>query len=39
MEEEDKGDRLLEATRKLCGAFSELLVSVNPETTEVGGFV
>lgn len=35
MEDEDRGDRLLDATRKLCGAVTDLLGSVNPERLQV----
>ncbi|KAL0859340.1 hypothetical protein ABMA27_011134 [Loxostege sticticalis] len=31
---EDDGDRLLDATRKLCAAFSDLLTAAEPETKE-----
>ncbi|XP_028167568.1 talin-1 isoform X4 [Ostrinia furnacalis] len=31
---EDDGDRLLDATRKLCVAFSDLLTAAEPETKE-----
>uniref|UniRef100_A0A914UKX2 Talin 1 n=1 Tax=Plectus sambesii TaxID=2011161 RepID=A0A914UKX2_9BILA len=30
MPEEERGDHLIEATRKLCGAFSDFLTAVNP---------
>lgn len=35
MDDNDNGDRLLEATRKLCNAFSDLLKAAEPETKEV----
>lgn len=38
MEDEDRGDRLLDATRKLCGAVTDLLGSVNPERQQVRHF-
>ncbi|XP_063370870.1 talin-1 [Cydia amplana] len=34
MEDDDNGDRLLDATRKLCSAFSDLLKAAEPETKE-----
>ncbi|KAL9904952.1 talin-1 isoform X1 [Glossina fuscipes] len=34
MEDESSGDRLLEAARKLCTAFSELLKAAEPESKE-----
>lgn len=34
-EEEDTGDRLLQAARRLAGAFSDLLQAAQPGTTEV----
>ena len=38
IEEEDRGDKLLEATLKLCGAFSDFLTTVNPEHHEVSSY-
>lgn len=35
MTEEERGDDLIGATRKLCGAFSDFLNSVNPDHKEV----
>lgn len=35
MEDEDGGDKLLDAARKLCTAFSDLLRAAEPETKEV----
>lgn len=35
MEDEPSGDRLLDAARKLCSAFSDLLKATEPETKEV----
>ena len=32
---DDTGDKLLDATRKLCNAFSDLLTAAEPETKEV----
>ncbi|XP_049882474.1 talin-1 isoform X3 [Pectinophora gossypiella] len=34
MDDTDNGDRLLDATRKLCSAFSDLLKAAEPETKE-----
>ncbi|KAJ2939257.1 hypothetical protein O0L34_g13352 [Tuta absoluta] len=34
MDDSDNGDRLLDATRKLCSAFSDLLKAAEPETKE-----
>lgn len=34
MEDENNGDRLLEAARKLCSAFSDLLKAAEPESRE-----
>ncbi|XP_043467434.1 talin-1 isoform X2 [Leptopilina heterotoma] len=34
MEDEPSGDRLLDAARKLCSAFSDLLKATEPETKE-----
>ncbi|XP_034178669.2 talin_middle and talin-RS domain-containing protein rhea isoform X1 [Osmia lignaria lignaria] len=34
MEDESSGDRLLDAARKLCSAFSDLLKATEPETKE-----
>ncbi|XP_015597713.1 talin-1 isoform X2 [Cephus cinctus] len=34
MEDENSGDRLLDAARKLCSAFSDLLKATEPETKE-----
>ncbi|XP_049817811.1 talin-2 isoform X3 [Aethina tumida] len=34
MEDSDMGDKLLEATRKLCTAFSDLLKAAEPESKE-----
>jgi len=36
MDDEDRGDRLLDAARRLCGAVSDLLGSINPEQRQVG---
>lgn len=36
MEDESSGERLLDAARKLCFAFSDLLKATEPETKEVG---
>lgn len=38
MEDSDMGDKLLEATRKLCTAFSDLLKAAEPESKEVTFF-
>lgn len=35
MDDEDGGDKLLDAARKLCTAFSDLLRAAEPETKEV----
>lgn len=35
MEDEDSGEKLLDAARKLCSAFSDLLKAAEPETKEV----
>ena len=35
MEDDHDGDRLLDATRKLCKAFSDLLNAAQPENKEV----
>lgn len=35
MDDNDNGDRLLDATRRLCTAFSDLLKTAEPETKEV----
>lgn len=35
MDDTNMGEKLLEATRKLCTAFSDLLKCVEPETKEV----
>lgn len=35
MEPEQRGDGLIAATRKLCGAFSDFLNAVNPDHREV----
>lgn len=35
MEDSAGGDKLLDATRKLCSAFSDLLTAAEPETKEV----
>lgn len=35
MDDTDDGDKLLDATRKLCSAFSDLLKAAEPETKEV----
>lgn len=35
MDDNDNGDRLLDATRRLCTAFSDLLKATEPETKEV----
>ncbi|XP_041983955.1 talin-1 isoform X9 [Aricia agestis] len=34
MDDTDNGDRLLDATRKLCSAFTDLLKAAEPETKE-----
>lgn len=34
MEDEDSGEKLLDAARKLCSAFSDLLKAAEPETKE-----
>uniref|UniRef100_A0A1B6BY27 FERM domain-containing protein n=1 Tax=Clastoptera arizonana TaxID=38151 RepID=A0A1B6BY27_9HEMI len=34
MEDDDSGDKLLDAARKLCNAFSDLLRAAEPETKE-----
>lgn len=36
MDDDTSGDRLLDAARKLCSAFSDLLKATEPETKEVG---
>lgn len=35
MDDDDGGDKLLDAARKLCTAFSDLLRAAEPETKEV----
>lgn len=35
-EDDRAGDKLLDATRKLCGAFSNLLNAAQPGSREVG---
>ncbi len=35
MEDDHDGDRLLDATRKLCKAFSDLMNAAQPENKEV----
>ena len=35
LDEENDGDRLLDAARRLAGAFSELLTAAQPENQEV----
>lgn len=35
MDDENSGDRLLDAARRLCNAFSDLLRAAEPETREV----
>lgn len=35
MDDNDNGDKLLDATRHLCSAFSDLLKAAEPETKEV----
>lgn len=35
LDDESSGDRLLDAARKLCSAFSDLLKATEPETKEV----
>jgi hypothetical protein len=35
MEDESSGEKLLDAARKLCTAFSDLLKAAEPETKEV----
>lgn len=35
MEDRDRSDELLEATRRLCGSITELLTCVSPEHEEV----
>lgn len=35
MDDESSGERLLDAARKLCSAFSDLLKATEPETKEV----
>lgn len=35
MEDSDNGERLLDATRRLCSAFSDLLTAAEPDTKEV----
>lgn len=35
LDDTNMGEKLLEATRKLCTAFSDLLKCVEPETKEV----
>lgn len=32
---DDSGETLIDATRKLCNAFSDLLIAAEPETKEV----
>lgn len=39
LEEENDGDRLLEAARRLAGAFSDLLNAAQPDNQEVSGGV
>lgn len=39
MEHPNQGDKLLNATRTLCAAFSELLITVEPGTKEVHTFI
>lgn len=34
---DDSGDKLIDATRKLCDAFSDLLTAAEPDTKEVSG--
>lgn len=36
MDDENSGDKLLDAARRLCNAFSDLLRAAEPETREVG---
>jgi len=35
MDDSDNGEKLLDAARKLCNAFSDLLKAAEPETKEV----
>lgn len=35
-DDQNMGDKLLDATRKLCSAFSDLLTAAEPESKEVG---
>lgn len=35
MEDDERGNDLLDAARRLCGAITDLLSSVNPEQKEV----
>lgn len=35
MEDEDRGNDLLDAAKRLCGAITDLLSSINPEQKEV----
>lgn len=35
MDDDVSGDKLLDAARKLCSAFSDLLKAAEPETKEV----
>lgn len=39
MDDESSGERLLDAARKLCSAFSDLLKATEPETKEVSLFL
>ena len=39
MDDDTSGERLLDAARKLCHAFSDLLRAAEPETKEVNSFV
>lgn len=39
MEDDTSGDRLLDAARKLCTAFSDLLKATEPETKEVSVYL
>lgn len=39
MDDESSGERLLDAARKLCSAFSDLLKATEPETKEVTLFI
>lgn len=38
MEPEPEGEKLLDATRKLCNAFSDLLTAAEPENRGVCAF-